>query len=300
MCRIGIAKKILNMLDGIYFGKYYYEAAIILRNSLLVSSVLFNCEAWYNITSAEMSLLETVDIMMLRGILKAPRSTPKEMLYLELGVMPLQHVIRKRRLGFLYYILQQENESLLSKVFQSQLENPTPKDWITTVKKDLEEINVNIQFFQIKKMKKDEFSNLIKRKIEAYALKELENIKSKHSKVNMIKHRILTMQNYLKPNELNIKKEHSQLIFRLRCQVTNTKENMKNMYDDHTCHACGQERENQIHILQCNILQNYNKQFNETRNIEYEEILSENAENQLLIAKLFQTNMKILEKLKNG
>ena len=51
-------------------------------------------------------------------------------------------------------------------------------------------------------MKKDEFSNLIKRKIEAYALKELENIKSKHSKVNMIKHRILTMQNYLKPNEL--------------------------------------------------------------------------------------------------
>ena len=47
-------------------------------------------------------------------------------------------------------------------------------------------------------------------------------------------------------------------------------------------------------------LGNYNNQFNETRNIEYEEILSENAENQLLIAKLFQTNMKILEKLKNG
>ena len=33
---IGIAKNVLNMLEGIYFRKYYYEAAIILRNSLLV------------------------------------------------------------------------------------------------------------------------------------------------------------------------------------------------------------------------------------------------------------------------
>ena len=194
---IGIAKNILNMLEGIYFGKYHYEAAIILRNSLLVSSVIFNCEAWYNITSAEMTLLESVDIMMLRGILKAPRSTPKEMLYLELGVMPLQYIVRKRRLIFLYYILQQEKEPILSKVFHAQLVNPTKNDWITTIKKDLKQIKVNMEFNEIKEMKKDDFINLIKRKVEANALQDLENIKSKHSKVKMIKHPILKLQNYL-------------------------------------------------------------------------------------------------------
>ena len=78
----GIVKKILTMLDGIPFGKFYFEAAIILRNSLLVSSMLFNCEAWYNITNSEMELLETVDLMLLRGVLDAPQSTPKEMLFL--------------------------------------------------------------------------------------------------------------------------------------------------------------------------------------------------------------------------
>ena len=297
---IGIAKNILNMLEGIYFGKYHYEAAIILRNSLLVSSVIFNCEAWYNITSAEMTLLESVDIMMLRGILKAPRSTPKEMLYLELGVMPLQYIVRKRRLIFLYYILQQEKESILSKVFHAQLVNPTKNDWITTIKKDLKQIKVNMQFNEIKEMKKDDFINLIKRKVEANALQDLENIKSKHSKVKMIKHPTLKLQNYLKPNKLNIKREHSQLIFKLRCQVTDIKENMKNFYDMHACGACGLENENQKHVLQCNIIQKHNIEDIQTNNVEYEKIQNENAENRLKIAKHFQINMKILKKIQNG
>ena len=222
------------------------------------------------------------------------------MLYLELGVMPLKHVIRKRRLEFLHYILEQEKESLLSRVFQSQLENPSRKDWITTIKNDLQEIDLNIQFDDIKNMRKDDFKNLVKRKIEANALQELVKIKLKHSKVKMIKHPVLKLQNYLKPNKLNIKKEHSQLIFKLRCQVTDIKENMKNLYDEHVCGACGQESENQKHVLQCNIIQQHNNECIQTNDIEYEEILGDNAENQLNIAKIFKENMKILNKIKNG
>ena len=96
------------MLEGIPFGKFHFEAGVIMRNSLLVSSMLFNCEAWYNITSAEMNLLETVDLMLLRGILKAPKSTPKEMLFLELGLVPFREIIIQRRLGFLATTAAQE------------------------------------------------------------------------------------------------------------------------------------------------------------------------------------------------
>ena len=186
-------------------------------------------------------------------------STPKEMLYLELGLLPLKDIIRKQRLGFLFYILQQKDQSILSKVFQSQLENPTKKDWISTVKKDLEEIKVNMEVSEIKNMNKDDFVNLIKRKVEANALKELEQLKKKHSKVKMIKHEVLKLQNYLKPNKMNIKKDHSELIFKLRCQVTNVKENMKREYEVHTCSACMQERENQKHVYECKIIQENNE-----------------------------------------
>jgi hypothetical protein len=93
----GIVRKILTILDGIPFGKHYFEVGKIPRNSLLVSSVLFNAEAWYS--SCE--LLENVDLSFLRKVLKAPRSTPKEMLFLKLGVIPLRDIIRERRLGYL-------------------------------------------------------------------------------------------------------------------------------------------------------------------------------------------------------
>ena len=102
----------------------------MLRNSLLVRSMLFHSEAWYNITKAELDLLETVDVMLLRGILKTPTSTPKEMLFLELGVVPLREIIRQRRFGFLFYILQENPNSMVSRFFEAQRQNPTPKDWV--------------------------------------------------------------------------------------------------------------------------------------------------------------------------
>ena len=60
---------------------------VLLRNSLLASSMLFNTEAGYNVRKAELSLPETVDFT------KAPKSTPKEMLILELGVLPFKEII---------------------------------------------------------------------------------------------------------------------------------------------------------------------------------------------------------------
>jgi len=123
---------------------------VILRDSLLASSVLCNSEAWYNITDAEMALLEIVDVRLLQGVLKTPKSTPKEMLYLELGITPFSEIIRKKRLLFLYYILSQEKNSI---IYKSQLQNKTSKDWVTTVIQDFKELNWSIKFKDIRKMK---------------------------------------------------------------------------------------------------------------------------------------------------
>ena len=117
----GIVNKIMTMLEGIPFGKFYFEVAVILRNSLLVCSILCNSLAWYNITNTEMDFLETVDLVLLRRILGAPNSTPKEMLYLELGCIPLRNLIQKRRLSFLYYILHEDSKSLMLR-FQNHKE----------------------------------------------------------------------------------------------------------------------------------------------------------------------------------
>ena len=120
-------------MEGIPFGKYYYEVGVIIRNSLLVSSMLCNTEAWYSITQAEIELLETVDTQFLRKLMNAPRATPKEVLFLELGVVPFRELIMKRRIMFLHHILNEEPGSMINRFFQTQLKSVKQKDWVKTV-----------------------------------------------------------------------------------------------------------------------------------------------------------------------
>ena len=147
---IGIVNKIISILDAIPFGNHYFEIALLLRSSLLTSSMLCNSESWYNVTIAEMKLLETVDIMLLRKILKAPKATPIEMLYLELGCIPYRELIQKRRLMFLYYILNEDPKSMIFQFFETQRRKPTKKDWVTTIKRDMDELKINLEFEDIR------------------------------------------------------------------------------------------------------------------------------------------------------
>ena len=79
----------MSSLNDILFGRYHFEVAILLRNSLMISSLLTNSEAWHNLTEADLRNLEQVDEGLLSKILATPITTPKEMLYLELGVIPI-------------------------------------------------------------------------------------------------------------------------------------------------------------------------------------------------------------------
>ena len=160
-------------------GKHYFEVGKILRNSLLVSSVLFN--AWYNLTSSELDLLETIDLSLLRKLLDAPRTTPKEMLFLEIGVVPLREIVRERRLGFLYYILNENPDSMIYRFFQSQMKYRGRRDWVTTVLEDLKYLEIDKTMEEITKMKKGSYMNMIKQRIQAKAFENLEKIKLSHS-----------------------------------------------------------------------------------------------------------------------
>ena len=146
----GIVNRIMTRLEAIPFGKYYYEVAMILRDSLLVSSMLTNSEAWYHVTEAELNFHETVDLMLLRCILKAPKATPKEMFFLELGCVPFRDTIRKKRLSFLHYILNEEPSSLVHSFFKKQFETRNKKDWVSTALDDLKKLEINLEFSEIK------------------------------------------------------------------------------------------------------------------------------------------------------
>ena len=57
----GTVKDILNMLDNMCLGPYMFRKSIILRDSMLVGTLLSCSEAWYNVSEAELGQIEQVD-----------------------------------------------------------------------------------------------------------------------------------------------------------------------------------------------------------------------------------------------
>ena len=147
----------MSILEEICFGKFYFKVAMILRNSLLISSLLTNAEAWYNLSTSEVTELEKVDEDLLRKVLECPISTPKEMLYLELGVSPIRNIIRSRRLNFLQYILHEDKESLMYTFLEAQRDNPAKNDWGQTVQEDIEIFGIDLTLEEIEKMSEAKF-----------------------------------------------------------------------------------------------------------------------------------------------
>ena len=57
----GIIEQIKKILQNVFFGKYFFVAAVLLRESLFINSILLNSEAWFNLTDKEINALTIVD-----------------------------------------------------------------------------------------------------------------------------------------------------------------------------------------------------------------------------------------------
>ena len=106
-------------------GHYFYEFALILRESILVSKLVFNSEVWYNLSNKQMEKLEQIDEIYLRKILNIPKSTPKVGIHMECGVMPIRYVIKSRRLLSYWHILHRDENKLIFKFYTVQKYSPS-------------------------------------------------------------------------------------------------------------------------------------------------------------------------------
>jgi hypothetical protein len=85
---LGKINEIMQILQSLFFGKYYFEVALVLRSSLLLSSLLLNCEAWVNLSERNIRSLEQTDEILSTKILQKSSNVQK---YLELGIHPIRY-----------------------------------------------------------------------------------------------------------------------------------------------------------------------------------------------------------------
>ena len=286
---IGIIIKIFNRLNSLNLQQYYFECSLILMNVMLRSSILYACEMYYNLKESEIRQIERMEESFLRQVMKTTKGCPISQLYLELGQIPARYEIIKMRLLYLYYILQQSDESLLKKFFNLQIVQPTRRDWAETCKKNLKELQIHENFDEIKLMKKSKFKNLLKEKVKINALKYLNN--KRGSKGSEIIYTDLEMADYLHPSNNYLTIDQKRKMFSVRNRMIKIESNFPKQNLKNYCY-CGKE-ENMTHIYNCELL---NKK---KPNIPYERLFFGNITHQIEVFERFDENFKKWEELKS-
>ena len=109
---LGIISEIFSILDNVSFGPYFFKIALLLRQSLLVSSCLYNCQCWYNLTDKDINDLSSLDVVFFTRLFGLPKTTPRESFYLETGEVDFETEIKKRRILYFQKLMKRNKKSL--------------------------------------------------------------------------------------------------------------------------------------------------------------------------------------------
>ena len=137
---------------------------------MFINGTLTNSECWYNVNKKHLETLESGDLMLIRKLIKGHSKTAKEAFYLETGLLPTKFIIQKRKLMFLWNILQRNENELVKKVYNTQNIIATTGDWAISVKDDRIELGITETDEEISKMP------IVDKAVEKTALKVLNDI----------------------------------------------------------------------------------------------------------------------------
>ena len=245
---LGVIKTVFRKLESLNLKQYYFECAIILLKAIVRPSILYSCEAYYDLKENELRQIERIEESFLRKLLKTTKGCTITQLYLEVGVYPARFEIQRLRLLYLRYILDQNEESYVKRMFHLQLENPKRGDWASTCIKDLKELGVNKSFEEIGAMTKPQYSTLIKGKIQEKAFNYLNG--KRGSKGKEIVYKNLSMAEYLLPWNRSLSNEQKLQVFAIRNRMIDLPCNFP-INDDKVRCSCG-EIETMEHIYNSN------------------------------------------------
>ena len=227
----------MNILEKISLGESYFRIAMLLRESIFLNSVLTNGEVWYGLEKSDIKHLEDLDLILLRKMLNKPFSVPADAVYLELGWLNIETILKSRRLNYLHYLVNQDESSMLYQFFMAQWKYPGRKnEWTEQVKTDLVDFSFQVDLEKFKEKSKNSFKNQVKIKAREFSFFSYLERKEKHTKLDDLFYKELKLQEYFQREE--IKQTEAQTIFSYRVRMSNFNENYRGKYGPKSCPMC--------------------------------------------------------------
>ena len=108
-----MCSQITGMVNGISLGHHYFRIAFMFRECMLLNGILTNSEVWYPINDTQLEVLEDIDLMLIRKLMKGHAKTAKEAFHMETGLLPVRFVCMKRRMMYLHHILSKPESEMI-------------------------------------------------------------------------------------------------------------------------------------------------------------------------------------------
>ena len=142
----------------------------------------------------------------------------------------------KRNFLFLQYLLKEEKHSMIYQILKATSEHPVKNDFVSTCRKYLKILDIQLSFEDIAKMSKYSLKKILKEKTTCAAFKYLTGQKERQTKISDIKYTKVEMQPYVADGDRNTRL--TQLIFKARGRNLDIKDHKKWKYSDDICLGC--------------------------------------------------------------
>ena len=297
---VGAISQMDSMLNRMSLGHYYFEIGLVMRDTMLVSKLVYNSEVWYNVSDDQISKLEQIDEMWMRKLFSLAKSAPKEGIYIESGKMPIRFIVMIRRLMYFWHVLHRNENELVNRFLSAQQIWTGRNDWISQVRKNMAEINLKLTDKQITDMKNEEFKKQVKTKVELFAIRYLKKLQSKHSKTSDLVFESFTPAKYLVSPYLS--KDLVQLLYKLRNYMVDVKQNFGSLYRENMwCRTCFLFVESQRHLLQCSAIIEKIRKIVDIRNVHYEMLFDEAKQVEItrIFSLILKTRKQIIDETRN-
>ena len=140
----GKISTIMGILEEVDMGANRLEAGLLLRQSILVNSLLYSSEAWSGVTDKQLARIEVVDSALLRKLTGGHTKCASEFNYLETGTWKLRHILSYHRLMYHHTILSRDEKETVNKVYRKQKSNSVKGDWIKLLEKSFDFIRIQM------------------------------------------------------------------------------------------------------------------------------------------------------------
>ena len=200
------------------------------------------------------------------------------------------------RLMYYWTLLNKDDSELAKKVLETQQLLSSKNDWVLQLQNDLKECRIELSEAEIKRMKKEQFKSLVKKRIKTLSMEYLIGLRSKLSKSENLLHQNC-MKDYLKSDKITL--EEKKLLFAMKTRAINVKTNFRNNFSNtnmlcRLCHKPG-EKESELHLMKCEtIISCDNNIGNLLTNISYMDIFG-TIEKQVIAIKVWKKVLKIWE-----